>query len=164
MRRLLVLILVVAVLAGCDPGAPSTLDNRADLTESELVGTWQNTAHNAVLVFEEDGRFAATVLPHQVFEGIPGVLPDGFDPERDTLDGSGQWSLGASREDRDGPRNLVTLHLRRLAGRTLAGSVELRAEKEGSSPVLAFYLGDPDLGNRYVYRKCQAGCPTVAPR
>jgi hypothetical protein len=116
-----------------------------------------------MLGLAEDSRFVAAALPYQVFQNFPGVLPDGFDPQRDRLDGSGQWSLEASREDRDGPRNHVTLHVRMLAGRAVAGSVELRAERQNSSVVLAFYLGDPDLRNRYVYHKCPTACPTITP-
>jgi len=162
--RVMVTVVVIVASAGCAP----MRDDRVDMMDSDVVGVWTST-HDRSLTFHADGRFVAVGLPHQLLEGFRDVVPPGFDPNRDSLNGSGQWLLEADRSDPDGPRNYVHLTLRQLSGSQVAVGLNLRAEWQAGEIVLVFYLGDPDLNRQIVYEKCPQPCavastaPTTGP-
>jgi hypothetical protein len=158
MRRFVSLVVAALMVTACTPGANSSTDDRVDMKEADLVGTWQRDEPGGALTFEPDGDFLATGLPYELFRNFTGVLPPGFDPERDSLDGTGSWTLKAPRTDRSGPRNHVYLDVATLSGRPVATGADLRVERQGSAIVLTFYIGDPDLNNRIVYNKCKGDC------
>jgi hypothetical protein len=141
------------ILAGCFAGGASSTAEPVGMTESDLVGTWQDRS-GAVIVFDQDGDFTATNLPYQEFPKFEGVLPPGFEPEADQLPASGWWSLSPPLGAPSGPDISVDLHVRELAGHPSATGLHLRSEKDGANTVLTFYIGDPDLNNRFVYEKC----------
>jgi hypothetical protein len=109
--------------------------------------------HGSAIDFASDGTFTSTALPHQLFDDFPGVLPTDFDPAHDDVSACGRWSLSAPAVDPNGPKDHVSLFVTSLMGRRVSGGADLRAESDGSSVVLVFYIGDPDLRNRYVYRQ-----------
>jgi len=150
---------LVLMSAAC---VPIGRDDRVDMKEADLVGDWTST-DSRTFTFDAGGRFVATGLPHQKLERFTGVLPPGFDPARDKLDGSGEWKLEAPRDDPRTPRNHVDLFLRQLSGRQVAVGMDLRVERRDGKVVLAYYLSDPDQGNRIVYEKCEQPCAGATP-
>ncbi|MBQ1049726.1 hypothetical protein KBX50_14790 [Micromonospora sp. C51] len=155
--RLAALVLAVVMLGGCFVGGAPARDNRADLTAGDLVGAWQDDAGDG-LVFREAGEFSATNLPYEEFEDFQSALPRNFDPVGDKLDAVGVWDTATSREDPDGPTNRVKLHVKELGGRQVSVGAEMYAETRDGIITLAFYVGDPDLRDRKIYRKCDTAC------
>ena len=135
----------------------------ADLTESEVVGSWQEARAGAVLTFTDDGKFEAGNLPYQEIAYGEENLPPGFDPKRDLLPASGDWYLDTGFGGTDGPRSTVTLGIRELAGRPAAIAFSVDAEREDEAVVLVIYLGDPDANDRIVYERCPGLCSAVSP-
>ncbi|WP_200212460.1 hypothetical protein [Micromonospora coerulea] len=162
---LLVAAVALVVAAGCFGAGPDSSSRQTDidLKAADVVGVWQNDKDGSVLQFDENGSFAATNLPYQKFIEF-GVLPDGFDGKRDKLPGSGRWSTDTALGYPEGPQSVVNLRVRVLAGRSTAGSIPVEAEGRDGETVLVFYVGDPDLNNRILYRRCLQGCPTVTPK
>jgi hypothetical protein len=146
----------LAVLAGC------LRDDRVNMEPGDLVGTWRSPDERS-FTFHADGKFVAIALPHQELAGFTGVVPPGFDPAQDSLDGSGEWRLEAAPSDKTGPHNHVDLFVQQLSSRQVAVGLDLRVERQGSEVVLAIYLGDPDLNSRIVYRKCLEPCVVASP-
>jgi len=109
--------------------------------------------------------FTATNLPYQKFQGFTNpLLPSGFDPGRDKLPASGEWEVSRPIGASAGPRTILDLIVRMLAGASVGVALQMRAERVGSGPItLSFYIGDPDLSNKVSYQKCDANCPTGAP-
>ena len=130
------------------------------MTKSALVGSWQDP-NGSVIVFGADDTFTATNLPYQEFPSFEGVLPPGFDPKTDPLPASGWWALSPPLGAPSGPNVSVDLHVRELAGGPSSTGLHLRSEKDGAETVLTFYIGDPDLNDRFVYRRCETTCPTA---
>jgi hypothetical protein len=132
------------------------LDNRVNLATTDLVGTWSH-GPGSTIEFRSDGGFTAIGLPRDVFAGFTNVLPSSA-PATASIDGTGTWDLGPSREDRTGPHNHIGLNFIELMGRSSRGGLELTAIRRGSSVVLAFYLIDPDLNDTYSYARCGTAC------
>ena len=147
---------------GCFAGAAAPSGQRvlADLTESDVVGSWQDARDGSVLTFTADGRFKASHLRKIVY--YQKDLPPGFDVAKDRLPGSGDWYLDPGRGRAAGVRSTVSLAIRELAGRPASIGLPLDAVHEGDAVVLITYLGDPDLNNRIVYQKCQGKCSVAS--
>jgi hypothetical protein len=151
------------VLAGClHAGGPSGY--LAPITESAVVGTWQDKQTGQVLRFDADGSFTATDLPYQMLANHPSGLPQGFDPDKDKLQAVGEWLLGPLGQPEGTPRYRVLLLPDTVAGQRSQASFELVAERESETApfVLSIYIGDPDLDNRIVYERCTAPCAPPA--
>jgi hypothetical protein len=157
-----ILVAAAAILVGCAVGgAPRSPSEPMEITEANVVGTWQDD-HGATLVFEQGGNFRGSNLPHQELEGFS-AMPSPFDPATDRLPASGWWSLSPSIGAPSGPPMEVVLHVRQVAGRRAAVALRMRAERQNSDAVLTFYIGDPDLKDRIVYKRCDQTCPTAVP-
>lgn len=162
---LAVLAGVLFLSAGCFVGTGSAHPRvLADLTESDVVGSWQEARGGAVITFTAEGLFEASDLPEEKLFDTEENYPPGFDPKRDRLPGSGDWHLNTGMGPADGPRFDVLLAVREMPGQPAgqAGGISLEAEREGDAVVLVFYLGDPDVNNRVVYEKCNGKC-SMAP-
>jgi hypothetical protein len=143
----------IAALAACfsqDPAPPRGL---VDLHDTDVIGAWRNVATGEVLRFEADGQFTTANLPYQMYEHyFPEDLPRDFDPAQDKLPASGEWLLGRALGNPEGPRNTITLRVHTLAGSANRTSFDLRAEVHNGVVFIAYYIGDPDLGNRIRVR------------
>jgi len=128
-------------------------DKRAEISASEVAGTWQ-AAGGGVISLTGDGAFAASDLPHQMFDGFTNVLPPGYRPGRDKLTASGSWELRAGLGDPDGPKNHVYLHVRELLGQASSGGTDVEAERDGDGVVPTYYAVDPDLSQRITWTRC----------
>lgn len=162
MRRLAALVLAVLVLAGCSSLDSLVKDDRVDLSQAEVLGSWREAATGGIVSFADDGSFTATDLPHQMFDDFSGVLPAGYQAGRDKLPGSGRWELQAPSVDPGGPKNHLYLHVRRLSDHEVATGGDLRAENGENGVVLAFYIGDPDANQKIIYTRCPDS-PSVTP-
>lgn len=156
-----VLVVVVISVTGCT--VPLGPDIRVDMTTEALIGVWKNRKSSGFIVFSDDGEFVADGLPYEEFDGFPEFFPPGFDKERDSIHGSGEWVIAPSIHNTAGPSNHVKLHFQELLGENPRFGTSLVAEHRGDDIVLAFYLGDPDMDIRYVYHKASDGQPTGTP-
>ncbi|WP_433363625.1 hypothetical protein ACQPZX_32480 [Actinoplanes sp. CA-142083] len=161
MRRWAAALAAVLLLTGCSSLAPAG-DKRAEVSQSQLGGTWQATG-GGVISFTEDGTFLASDLPHQMFDGFTNVLPPDYRPGRDKLRAAGSWELRAGLGDPDGPKNHVYLHVRELFGHEAAGGTDLEAEQGKDGVVLTYYAVDPDLNQRITWTKCSETSSTNDP-
>jgi hypothetical protein len=72
----------------------------------------------------------------------------------------GQWQLGTSLANPNGPNDTIRLNFEVIAGRSVRASInKLEAQRRGSALVLAFYVDDPDLNTR----SCTPAARTVRP-
>lgn len=136
-----VLALSAAFAGGC---APSAVDNRVRLTPDAVVGVWRSELGGQI-EFQSAGNFTASNIRNEVF--------DDNDAPGEPRSGSGSWQLEAPLADPSGPPNTVRLRFGDMLGNVRNYVTSLRAEKSHGSTVLVFYIGDPDVNNRYVFRK-----------
>lgn len=150
--------------AGCFVG-PALSDGveLVDMTADDLIGVWQGDQRGGVIEFTADGDFYASDAGY-MFVGFTDVLPAGFDIKHDKAPGSGQWSIGKLLGHSQGPSGLIDLHFDVLAKRPTAGGNSVEAQRSDGAIVLVHYIGDPDVNNTVVYRKCQTGCRHIAPK
>src|SRR5262249_41069938 len=105
------------------------------------------------IMFNADGTLTGTDLRNELFnhERRPG-------PRRS---GTGTWELTAPLGHPDAAHNRV--HVRFTATTQDAGfSDDMRAETQDGVIVLAFYFGDPDQHDRYVFKKVPVSTPARA--
>jgi len=151
----------LAALTGCAPFNSPPGQRPPDLKRADVIGAWKDSRRGGVLVFTA-GRFVGDDLGF-MFTPFPDDLPPGFDQKRDRAAGLGEWQLGPALADPDGPDDYVRLNFQMIAGREVRASInKLEAQTRGSSVVLVFYIGDPDLNDEIVYSRCP-DCPTPAP-
>jgi hypothetical protein len=148
---LLGMLPVLAVVLGCAGLQPSLVDDRANLTDHDVIGTW-HSGLGGVFVFNTDGTFTAKDLLNEVFDDYqrPG-------PRRS---GDGTWKRQQAREDPTGPFQQVDLTFHALSDwHACCGGwygSELDAKTSGGSIVLLFYIGDPDGNDLYQFTKDQS--------
>ncbi|MGN9908742.1 hypothetical protein ACTMTJ_14460 [Phytohabitans sp. LJ34] len=137
MRRVLLYTVLVVFVGACGLGEALTdYGESVVLKPADVVGTWQSGASRTI-TFAEDGRFSAADLPREAFASM---VPDGFDPARDRLDGSGTWEIETVREAASG----VTMRFEEFGGRQTQGDgPELTAKRrEGVVYLVYYYVGD----------------------
>ncbi|GIM91116.1 lipoprotein [Paractinoplanes toevensis] len=161
MRKPFLGLLLAVALTGCTPVGAPPQPPAPDLERADLIGAWKDSERGGVLTFTAE-RFAGDDLGF-MFVPFPDDLPAGFDQKRDRAAGLGEWELGPSLADPDGPDDYVRLNFLMIAGREVRASInKLEAQTRGSSVVLVFYVGDPDLNDRIVYSRCPE-CPAPTP-
>jgi hypothetical protein len=156
MKRVLAYLTILIVAAGCGLGeALADYGDPVDMRPADLVGKWHGGSTRSI-VFDESGTFSASNLPYAAFDDF---VPSDFDPARERLDGSGTWTLEASPQHPDGPKAIVALSYRRLAGQEVAaGGPDLTAlRQDGVVSLVFFYVSDG--GNSWTaYQKCTPDC------
>ncbi|GIF20582.1 hypothetical protein BJ973_001512 [Actinoplanes tereljensis] len=163
MRKPFLAVLLAVALTGCTPvSAPPRQSPPPDLKPADLVGAWKDNRRGGVLTFTAAGRFAGDDLGF-MFLPFPDDLPAGFDQKTDRAAGLGEWQLGPSLADPNGPNDYVRLNFLMIAGREVRASInKLEAQTRDPAVVLVFYIDDPDLNNEVVFSRCP-DCPSPAP-
>ena len=145
MRRAVAYLAILIVAGACAMGEIlADYGDPVDMRPTDLVGTWVSGKSRAI-VFDEDGTFAASDLPYEVFDEF---VPNGFDPA-DQLDGSGTWSLETPIGASHGRKSHVHLRFDRLADTSAAlGGPDLSAlrQDEGVVYLVFFYVGSGGNG------------------
>jgi hypothetical protein len=143
LKAIVVLVVLAFIVSACQ-GARSA-DDGIDLTTQQVTGSWHSNAEGGTIVFSADGRMRATDLINEIF--------DDQHQSGERHSGDGTWTIFTSVGNPNGPRNTVQLLFQTLSGARPGFATEMRAEKQGNGIVLVFYIGDPDLGSRYVFSR-----------
>jgi hypothetical protein len=92
-------------LTGCAPLNSPGVGEPPDLRPADVIGAGKAAGRGGVLVFTA-GRFSGDDLGY-MFAPFPHDLPDGFNQERDRAAGMGQWQLGTSLANPNGPNDTI---------------------------------------------------------
>jgi hypothetical protein len=142
-RAAAVSICLVAVIAAC-VGCGWFEDSRPTLSDELVVGTWR-ASNGGELSFTDDGTFQASQIPSAALGPVPSTST--------TVSGSGEWELTADVNDPGRRVTQVHLLFRELDEVEVRHSVNLRSDEVDGGVVLFWFVGDPDLGDRYVLEK-----------
>jgi hypothetical protein len=145
--RWVVLGVVVAVVAGA--GYWFLRDDRVPLTRAEVVGVWCGPGGSSIS-FAADGAFSFAGVDNNVLR--PAEKADGFSS------GSGTWVLAAPIVDRKGPLTQVDMTFRTMNGRQEAYGNRLRSERGDGRLTMYYFIGDPDSGRTYLFRRGTMPC------
>ena len=115
--------IVVVVLMGCAMGDIFNGATPYDLSDQEVVGSWQ-AAGAGTFTFEAGGAMSATDLPTKAFG------PDTGLPER--VAGKGTWRITYPHEGTQDQRNIVELRFDEVDGDRNAYSTRMSAIKPKS--------------------------------
>ena len=139
MRRVLAYAAILIVAGACAMGEILTdYGDPVDMRPADLVGTWVSGKDRSI-VFDEDGTFAASNLPYELFDEF---VPEGFNPA-DQLDGCGTWSLEVPISASHDRKSKVALSFDRLAGTEVAsaGPSPSALRQDGVVYLIFFYVG-----------------------
>ncbi|MER7004239.1 hypothetical protein ABT297_14515 [Dactylosporangium sp. NPDC000555] len=105
--------------------------------------------------FTADGAFTFAGVDNEVLR--PAEEGNGYSS------GSGTWILAAPIVDRRGPLTQVDMTFRAMNGRREAYGNRLRSERGDGRLLLYYFIGDPDSGRMYVFRRgSMPSCPVDA--
>jgi hypothetical protein len=137
----------------------------ASMALEDVVGYWQARTDDLDLLFTNDGEFSSADLPYgRVIEAAGLPIPGPQTETRSKFPASGTWELAQWKGTRRSPAatapvSEVHLHIRMFAGKQVDVETTLRGEWEGSTLVITFYYGGPNVMSRLVYQKCRNNCP-----
>jgi hypothetical protein len=134
------LVFVISACVGCGWFE----DSRPVLSNDLVAGTWR-ASNGGELNFSEDGTFRASRVPSVVLRPI--------ESRSVTMSGSGEWELTADVNDPSGRIAQVHLRFRKLDNVEVRHSVDLLSDRVDGDVILFWFIGDPDLDNRYVLEK-----------
>ncbi|WP_130337534.1 hypothetical protein [Micromonospora kangleipakensis] len=137
MACLLVIVAVNAVMRWLG-------DSRPELSNDIVVGVWQG-AGGCELVLNDDGTFHASQIPVSLLGSEP--------PTSATTSGAGRWSVRAAVNDYSGRKTEVALVFESLDEFPVPYSVNLRSDSVDGKIVLFWFIGDPDLGRRFILER-----------
>jgi hypothetical protein len=137
-RRMVYGMLGLMLVSACGGGV-------RDLRVAEVVGTW-TSADGGTFGFAPDGTFVAS-----------GVLAEAVDSDaRQRVSGDGTWTIAPNLYAPNGPKSEVHLVFFHRTDRPACdgkSSSYLIADFDGKSPVLFYYLDDPDLNIQYRFAR-----------
>ncbi|MEH0983604.1 hypothetical protein [Micromonospora sp. CPCC 205556] len=119
-------------------------DSRPELSDLTVVGSWRG-AGGCEFVFNDDGTFRASQ--------IPASLLGRASTQSNTMSGSGTWSVRAAVNDYSERKTQVALVFDALDGFPVPYSTNLRSDSADGEIVLFWFIGDPDLGRRFVLER-----------
>jgi len=140
----LLLLGVLMLTIGC---------NANKWTSDEFEGIWRPetgsgapSQTSATITLQHDGRFIARSLPSG-FLRLEDVKPG------QGLSGSGTWSLTRNDGGREERVRLTFTSVEGSKGRNLPYGAELFIQGSSKKPRLFYFKGDPDEGQRVVFRR-----------
>lgn len=119
-------------------------DKRPELSSGVVVGTWKGHA-GSQLVINGDGTFVAKQLPVSVLGSASSAEV--------AASGLGRWSIRAAVNDPSERKTQIALVFDSLEGFPVPYSVNIRSNAIGGRVVLFWFVGDPDLGRRFILEK-----------
>ena len=134
---------LLVVLAGC-PAGNWFEDTRPVLSDQAVIGLWRGS-EGCEFAINADGTFRASRVPASLLETAPSATG--------TATGTGTWKLVAAINDASGRKTQVALIFETLDNYPVPYSVSLRSDSVSGDVVLFWFVGDPDLGHRFVLRK-----------
>ncbi|MEV4277884.1 hypothetical protein [Actinoplanes xinjiangensis] len=148
MRVVVMALLVAPAVAGCArPATP------ASIRKDDVVGEWASP-EGGLFRFAADGTFGVSDLRGE-------ALLSNLGGRR--LGGSGTWRIGPAPLDGQSRPDTVRLQLDLADGSGRWGG-GLNAEVDRPTPVLFFFLGDPDSGVRYEFTRVPAAVSSQGTR
>ncbi len=126
-KRVFLVWVLLAVTAGCG------LIREEPVTKDELVGSWSSSQQGGEITFTADGRFSAKEFLDKAPEG-----------DR-RLAGAGSWAVERGSQ----------ISLRFDPGAVAGGgyATSLYATRDDGAVEVYGWLGDPDTGRRYLFRR-----------
>jgi hypothetical protein len=119
-------------------------DSRPVLSKDIVVGTWRG-AGGGELSISDDGTFRAPQVPTSLLESARSTPA--------TTSGSGRWRLAAALNDSSGRETQVALTFDILHNYPVPYSVNVRSDSVDGKVVLFWFIGDPDVGRRFVLER-----------
>jgi hypothetical protein len=118
------------------------VDTRPVLSDQAVIGVWRG-AEGCQFSINADGTFRASSVPASLFDSA----------QSGTATGTGTWRLAAAINDASGRKTQLALVFETLTNHPVPYSVSLRSDSIGGKVVLFWFVGDPDLGHRFVLSK-----------
>lgn len=118
-------------------------DSRPVLNAQAIAGVWRGDG-GCEMTINLEGTFVASRIPTMVL---------GPRATAATASGSGQWKLDSAANDSTGRLTQVALRFESLDYHSVPFAINLRSGNVNGDLVLFWFVGDPDLGHRFVLEK-----------